>query len=387
MLIKLLKTSIKVEVTRSLCLGHSNCEVMNFEAGSEVIMSAINIPDMVTVVKHHNLKVVPWDISIETTEPKLDLLPSLITSHTVAILVAHIFGKWCDMDPIIDVAQSYNLPVIEDCAESFCGFDVIGNPRSDLVLFSFGVIKFSTAFGGAIAKIKDESVYKKMLEVYGTYRVQGHGEFLKKIFKYYLVYLILLPFSEKILISAARFFGIDHKAMAVQMLRGFPDQMTQRIKMRPSSALLQMLRERLEGFSKSDFETGQVKGDYVRMRLPEEAQMVGMKAIINNYWLFPILVESPDTVLSVLNALGVDAYRGATQLNIIEPETSPNSDDPMTPIDPSYPSEARYLIDHVVYLPVNKKVPFHVLNKICNAVKEAIRLSKDSPKVRIQSKL
>jgi dTDP-4-amino-4,6-dideoxygalactose transaminase len=32
-------------------------KVMNFPPGSEVIMSAINIPDMVTVVKHHNLKV------------------------------------------------------------------------------------------------------------------------------------------------------------------------------------------------------------------------------------------------------------------------------------------------------------------------------------------
>jgi len=118
------------------------------------------------------------------------------------------------------------------------------------------------------------------------------------------------------------------------------------------------------------------------------------------------LQESPDTVLSVLNALGVDAYRGATQLNIIEPE--PESEpqihstsragaatkssshlDPMTlaSMDPRYPAEARYLIDHVIYLPVSKRVPFHVLNKICRAVKHAIKCSKDAPEVRLRSKL
>lgn len=32
-------------------------KVMDFPPGSEVIMSAVNIPDMITVVKHHKLKV------------------------------------------------------------------------------------------------------------------------------------------------------------------------------------------------------------------------------------------------------------------------------------------------------------------------------------------
>ncbi|XP_045178901.2 uncharacterized protein LOC123538678 [Mercenaria mercenaria] len=362
-------------------------KAMNFPAGSEVIMSAINIPDMVTVVKHHNLKVVPLDVSIETTEPKVELLPRLVTDKTVAILVAHVFGKWCDMDPVIKAAQEYGLVVIEDCAEAFCGFERLGDPRSDLALFSFGVIKYFTAFGGAIAKVKDDSVFSKMMGLYDGYEMQTRWEYFKKTCKCLTVYLALAcPCVSQSIMYLCRCCNLDHKLLFMKMLRGFPDQMLKKIKHRPSTPLLTMLRKRLKDFRQADYDIGQVKAEYVRMRLPEEAQLVGMKAKVNNYWLFPILVESPDTILSCLNALGVDAYRGATQLNIVEPEQGSGTDQ-VSQLDPRYPTEARYLIDHVIYLPVHKKVPFHALNKICKAVSQAIKMSKDSPKVRLESKL
>ena len=41
-----------------------------------------------------------------------------ITPHTKAILVVHIFGHPCDMDPIMELAKKHNLVVIEDCAQA-----------------------------------------------------------------------------------------------------------------------------------------------------------------------------------------------------------------------------------------------------------------------------
>ena len=52
------------------------------------------------------------------------------------------------------------------------------------------------------------------------------------------------------------------------------------------------------------------------------------------------------------------------------------------PVEPSqekappqvkYPSEARHLIDHVVYLPVHKKVPFYYLERICIALDDVTK--------------
>lgn len=363
-------------------------KVKAFPPGSEIIISAINIPDMVTVIRSHGLKVVPLDISIDTMEPKLELLPLLVSEKTVAILISHIFGKWVDMEPIVAFAKSHNLVVIEDCAEGFCGFERFSHPLTDIGLFSFGIIKFSTAFGGAILKIKDENTYNKMEELYNRYATQNRREYLKKILKYFFVYIFLdVPSIIKPAMVLTRTFGIDHKKIVVNLLRGFPDQMMQRIQKKPSSALLHMLRERFRSFSQSDFENGQVKGEYVRERLPWDTTLVGTQATVNNYWLFPILVENPDNVQKLLNAYGVDAYRGATQLNIIEPEIDPTSATKLSQSDPGYPSEARYLIDHVVYLPVHKNVPFHVLDRICLCLRKAMEMNKDSPTVTVKAKL
>lgn len=49
-----------------------------------------------------------------------------------------------------------------------------------------------------------------------------------------------------------------------------------------------------------------------------------------------------------------------------------------TNYDVCYPKDAKYFIDHVVYLPVHKDVPFADLKTICEAVKMA------SPKIQDQ---
>lgn len=153
--------------------------LMSFPEGSEVIMSAVNIPSMLHIVKHYKLRPVPLDISLDTTAPKLDLLEHLISGKTKLIILAHIYGKWFNSDPFIDIAQKYSIPVIEDCAEAFCGFEYLGNPRSDLCLFSFGAIKFNSSFGGAIAKVNYSTLFISW---------SGDVDLLKKI-KYLLVQL------------------------------------------------------------------------------------------------------------------------------------------------------------------------------------------------------
>ena len=200
---------------------------------------------------------VPIDINIETTGPKVELLPSLVTDKTVAILVAHVFGKWCDMDPVIAAAQKYGLAVIEDCAEAFCGFERLGDPRSDIALFSFGVIKYLTAFGGAIAKVKNESVFSKMTELYETRDFQTRWEYFKKTCKCLTVYLALAcPCVSQTIMYLCRCCNLDHKQVFVKMLRGFPDQMLKKIKLRPSTQLLMMVRKKFKDFHEADYNIG-----------------------------------------------------------------------------------------------------------------------------------
>lgn len=233
----------------------------------------------------------PLDVDIDTTSPKAEQMESLITDKTVAILVAHLYGKWSEIDSIVSTARRKNLHIIEDCAETFCGLDRLGHADCDISLFSFGVIKYYTSFGGAIAKVKDQKIYQDMCNLYSKYPVQTQRGYLTKILKYSFVYIFLdCPSIIHPLMYLTRTFNIDHKKIVIKYLRGFPDKMIERIRQQPSSALLQTMNKRLSNFDKHDFELSRIKGEYVKERLPESVSLVGDQAEVNNYWLFPILV-------------------------------------------------------------------------------------------------
>ena len=89
-----------------------------------------------------------------------------------------------------------------------------------------------------------------------------------------------------------------------------------------------------------------------------------------------------------MNDLGVDSYRGATQLNVVEPEQGD-----LHTFMATYPHEAKYLIDHVIYLPVNKLVPYHELDRICNALRVVMQSTSSKiilplrKQIKLQAKL
>ncbi|XP_055334682.1 uncharacterized protein LOC129585825 [Paramacrobiotus metropolitanus] len=352
--------------------------VARFPPDAEIIFSAINIPDMAYIARQHGLKVVPCDLDLATLGPQIHLLEKLITCETVAIVVAHLFGRWCDVEPIIQIAGRHNLQVIEDCAEAFCGLSNLGHPKSDLVLFSFGPIKFYTAFGGAVAKIRDRALWTRMSTLYSTYPIQATEIYFWKLVKCALVFLLLdVPYFIKPGMYITDRFGIDHKKHVVSMLRGFPENLLFRLRHQPPTALLTLLLKRLEDFTEGCFKQSAANGQYVWERLPPEILKFGQKVLANNFWLFPVLVDNPKRVALELNKKGIDAYVGVSQLNVVHPETDKLS---MSSLDndqsqsrrevylSSEPKVARFFINHVMYLPVNKSVPKESLERICQAL-------------------
>jgi dTDP-4-amino-4,6-dideoxygalactose transaminase len=93
-------------------------------------------------------------------------IEAAITSRTKAIMPVHLQGQMCNMDVIMDIANRYGLPVIEDCAQShfseFKGmragtFGVAGS-------FSFFPAKNLGAYGDAGCIItNDDALAEKCL--------------------------------------------------------------------------------------------------------------------------------------------------------------------------------------------------------------------------------
>lgn len=72
--------------------------------------------------------------------------------HVRAILPVHILGHPCDMDPLLDIAEDYDLVVIEDAAESL-GAEYKGRKvgtLADIACLSFNGNKTVTAGGGGM---------------------------------------------------------------------------------------------------------------------------------------------------------------------------------------------------------------------------------------------
>ena len=96
-----------------------------------------------------------------------------ITKKTKAIMPVHLYGQACDMDKIMNIADKYNLRVVEDCAQSH-GAKYKGTMTGafgNAGCFSFYPTKNLGAFGDAGAVVTDdEGLYKKlkMLRNYGS---------------------------------------------------------------------------------------------------------------------------------------------------------------------------------------------------------------------------
>ena len=97
-------------------------QARNFPIGSEIIMTGINIPDMVRVATDHGLVPVPLELNLKTMAPVgVDAFKNLITKKTVAVIFAYLYGIVYDISDYIPVAKEHNIDVLEDAAQCFRG--------------------------------------------------------------------------------------------------------------------------------------------------------------------------------------------------------------------------------------------------------------------------
>jgi dTDP-4-amino-4,6-dideoxygalactose transaminase len=91
-------------------------QVRNFPPGSEIIMTGINIPDMLKIMQEHKIVVVPVDLDIATMKPSVEDVKKALSPKTKAVLFAYIFGVTYDIAPYVEILKAANVEIIEDCA-------------------------------------------------------------------------------------------------------------------------------------------------------------------------------------------------------------------------------------------------------------------------------
>jgi UDP-2-acetamido-2-deoxy-ribo-hexuluronate aminotransferase len=147
--------------------------------GDEVITVPYTWISTAEVISLLRAKPVFVDIRPDTWNMDETLLEAAITDNTKAIMPVSIYGQCSDMDAINDVAKKYNLPVIEDAAQSFgatykgkksCNLSTIGStsffPSKPLGCYGDG---------GALFTNDDEMAEKfRWIRVHGQERKHHH---------------------------------------------------------------------------------------------------------------------------------------------------------------------------------------------------------------------
>ena len=152
-------------------MGARHCIAMsNGTVALEITIRALGltgeviIPSFTFIATAHALQwqeITPvfCDIDSQTYNINPCQVEHLITPRTTGIIGVHLWGRPCDVDALIDIAQRYNLKLLFDSAHAFgCSHQgqMIGN-FGDAEVFSFHATKFINTFeGGATVTNDDE---------------------------------------------------------------------------------------------------------------------------------------------------------------------------------------------------------------------------------------
>ncbi|MFJ5717810.1 DegT/DnrJ/EryC1/StrS family aminotransferase [Neobacillus sp. NPDC093127] len=130
------------------------CAIAAFNLSGEVITTPFTFASTTHAIVRNGLVPVFCDIHPDDYTMDIDMLESLITDKTSAIIPVHVYGNICNVYEIEKLAKKYNLKVIYDAAHSF-GVEVNGVGIAnfgDASMFSFHATKvFNTIEGGGVA--------------------------------------------------------------------------------------------------------------------------------------------------------------------------------------------------------------------------------------------
>jgi len=108
------------------CVGNGNgldalvlaLKALGVGAGDEVIVPSNTYIATALAVTYVGATPIFVEPDIQTFNIDPANIEEKITSKTKAIMPVHLYGQPCDMDPIMKLADKYNLYVVEDCAQA-----------------------------------------------------------------------------------------------------------------------------------------------------------------------------------------------------------------------------------------------------------------------------
>ncbi|MBD2810577.1 DegT/DnrJ/EryC1/StrS family aminotransferase [Xenorhabdus sp. Vera] len=259
---------------------------LNIGPGDEVIVPSYTfIATSFAVLQCGAIPVFCDTTEEHTIDP--DKIESLITSRTKAIIVVHLYGVVCDMDPIMAIARKHNLKVIEDSAQCLGGkykgqsIGTIG----DVGTFSFCQSKHFTTGGEGGMVVTNNTEIGWECRAY-----RDHGFDVRKKFD-----LLAL---EEVSWHVHNRIGYNYRMTEIQSIIGINE---------------------LERFDDWNMKNRQQYAKIYDEKLADidliDSLPLNSEDRCNAYWLYPIIFDlskldcTAEVILSDLKKIGVPAFK------------------------------------------------------------------------------
>ncbi|MFP4321488.1 MAG: DegT/DnrJ/EryC1/StrS family aminotransferase [Anaerolineales bacterium] len=151
---------------------------LGVEAGDEVLVSTLTFAGSVYPIRYQGARPVFIDSAPDSWNMDPNLLEDALKRKTrqgprpKAVIPVHLYGQAADMDAILDICARYDVPVIEDAAESLGSRYKDRHPGTlgQIGIFSFNGNKIITAGGGGMLITKDPAIAAQARKLAGQAR-------------------------------------------------------------------------------------------------------------------------------------------------------------------------------------------------------------------------
>jgi perosamine synthetase len=335
-------------------------QALDLKPGDEVIFSALNVKGMVRVVRDAGLVPVPVDLELGSMGPSLERLEKAITPRSRVFVAAHLFGARLNLDPLFVLARSKGITTVEDCAQAFNGRAYPGSAAADLNMFSFGPIKTSTALGGALIRVRDDTLRDRMRAIQAAYSIQPDSKQLKRIFQFMGLKIIT---TRPVLGAIYKYYhsrGQDYEDSLADRVRDVaPLKTSKNLRFQPSTAMLALLNRRLDEFDIQAIRARTNKGEKLRDLIGSVVAMPAQANTHHDYWVFPLMVEEPRRFIDGLRAEGFDAADLPRSQHIAAPKDRPELE----------PQTAAHVMRDLVVIPCYDTMPDEELVRQAQVIK------------------
>ncbi len=264
-------------------------KVLGIGPGDEVVVTSRSFVASASCVALTGALPVFADVDVDSGNMTAQAIAAVMTKKTKAVIVVHLGGWPCDMDPIMKLCRSRKVAVIEDCAQAH-GAKYKGRHVGTMgafASFSFCQDKIFTTLGeGGLLVTNNTGLWKK------AWSLKDHGRDFDVVFNHKLV-----GTGFKWMVNS---FGTNYRMTEMQAVAG-------RIMLKRLDKMVQVRRQHADMLNKR---FAGVEG--LRLTLPDEN-------IYHAYYKYYVHVRpeflkkgvNRDSILKELSGKGIPCGLGA----------------------------------------------------------------------------